>query len=131
MLCGKKLKIFSVLLVQFFLLFCSPFCFSCYAEVVLTEEEAQQIQNELSQSKKDLQKAKEEIAILKENVQKEAQEQKNELLTVKDTYKEQTVSYEEQLKEAEKKNDTLETAVTITTTTSVGLLITLLVIIFI
>ena len=78
-----------------------------------------------------MQKAKEEIATLKENVQKEAQEQKNELLTVKDTYKEQKVSYEEQLKEAEKKNDTLETVATITTTTSVGLLIALLVILFI
>lgn len=104
-MCGKKLKIFFLLLGLFFLLPCSPFCFSCYADVVLTDEEAEEMLNEIAESKKELESVKAELNESKEkleNVQKESQEQKTELQDVKNTYNEQKTSYEMQLKEAKR-----------------------------
>ena len=124
--CSIKLKRFSALSVLFFLLSFSPFCFSCFAEVKLTDEEAEQILTEIEESKKELQNAKEDLTQSKEkleNVQKESQEQKTELQDVKGTYEEQKKSYEEQLSEAEKKNKGLKTAVTATSSASVVLTI--------
>src|SRR5574344_323410 len=97
--CSIRLKQLSALSVLFFLLSFSPFCFSCFAEVTLTDEEATEIQKEITESKKELQNVKEDLTQSKEkleNVQKESQEQKTELQDVKGTYEEQKKSYEGQ-----------------------------------
>lgn len=133
-MCGRKLKRFSALSVLFFLLSFSPFCFSCFAEVTLTDEEATEIQKEITESKKELENVKEELTQSKEkleNVQKESQEQKTELQDVRSTYEEQKKSYEEQLNEAEKENQKLKIVAVSTGSTSIALLIvTVLLIIF-
>ena len=114
-MCGKKLKVFllSLVLVS---LSCAVQSFSfCYAEVRLTDEEANQWMNEIQESKKELNQVKTE---LKES-KRESQELKTELEDVKNTYSEQKTYYEKQLEEAEKKNQTLKTCLTVTATTSV------------
>ena len=85
-MCGKRLKRFLPLLVLFSLLCFSPLSSSCYAEVVLTDKEAQELMSEISESRKDL---------------TELQTQLND---VKNDYEEQKKSYEEQLKEEKKKS---------------------------
>lgn len=126
-MCGRKLKRFSALLVLFCLLFFSPLSFSCFAEVRLTDEEAETIQNEISESKKELENVKNELI----QSQKELTEQKTELEDVKNTYNEQKTSYEMQLDEAEKENQTLKIVAVSTGSTSIALLIvTVLLIIF-
>ena len=126
-MCGRKLKRFSVLSVLFCLLSFSPLSFSCFAEVKLTDEEAETIQNEISESKKELENVKNELI----QSQKELIEQKTELEDVKNTYNEQKTSYEMQLDEAEKKNQTLKIVAVSTGSSSVALLIvTILLIIF-
>ena len=92
-MCGRKLKRFSALSVLFCLLSFSPLSFSCFAEVKLTDEEAETIQNEISESKKELENVKNELI----QSQKELIEQKTELEDVKNTYNEQKTSYEMQL----------------------------------
>ena len=126
-MCGRKLKQLSALLVLCCLLFFSPFCFSCFAEVRLTDEEAETIQNEISESKKELENVKNELI----QSQKDLIEQKTELADVKNTYNEQKTSYETQLDEAEKENQTLKVVAVSTGSTSIALLIvTILLIIF-
>lgn len=118
-MCGRKLKRFSALSVLFCLLSFSPLSFSCFAEVKLTDEEAETIQNEISESKKELENVKNELI----QSQKELIEQKTELEDVKNTYNEQKTSYEMQLDEAEKKNQTLKIVAVSTGSSSVALLI--------
>ena len=126
-MCGRKLKRFSALSVLFCLLSFSPLSFSCFAEVKLTDEEAETIQNEISESKKELENVKNELI----QSQKELIEQKTELEDVKNTYNEQKTSYEMQLDEAAKKNQTLKIVAVSTGSSSVALLIvTILLIIF-
>ena len=126
-MCGRKLKQFSALSVLFCLLSFSPLSFSCFAEVRLTDEEAETIQNEISESKKELENVKNELI----QSQKELIEQKTELEDVKNTYNEQKTSYETQLDEAEKENQTLRVVAVSTGSTSIALLIvTVLLIIF-
>ena len=126
-MCGRKLKQLSALLVLFCLLSFSPFCFSCFAEVRLTDEEAEQILTEIEESKKELESVKDELI----QSQKELIEQKTELADVKNTYNEQKTSYEMQLDEAEKENQTLKVVAVSTGSTSIALLIvTILLIIF-
>lgn len=126
-MCGRKLKRFSALSVLFCLLSFSPLSFSCFAEVRLTDEEAETIQNEISESKKELENVKSELI----QSQKELIEQKTELEDVKNTYNEQKTSYETQLDEAEKENQTLKIVAVSTGSTSIALLIvTVLLIIF-
>ena len=126
-MCGRKLKRCSALSVLFCLLSFSPLSFSCFAEVKLTDEEAETIQNEISESKKELENVKNELI----QSQKELIEQKTELEDVKNTYNEQKTSYEMQLDEAEKKNQTLKIVAVSTGSSSVALLIvTILLIIF-
>ena len=60
-MCGRKLKQLSALSVLCCLLFFSPFCFSCFAEVKLTDEEAEQILTEIEESKKELESVKDEL----------------------------------------------------------------------
>ena len=126
-MCGRKLKRFSALSVLFCLLSFSPLSFSCFAEVKLTDEEAETILNEISESKKELENVKNELI----QSQKDLIEQKTELADVKNTYNEQKTSYETQLDEAEKENQTLKIVAVSTGSTSVALLIvTILLIIF-
>ena len=126
-MCGRKLKRFSALSVLFCLLSFSPLSFSCFAEVKLTDEEAETILNEISESKKELENVKNELI----QSQKDLIEQKTELVDVKNTYNEQKTSYETQLDEAEKENQTLKIVAVSTGSTSVALLIvTILLIIF-
>ena len=126
-MCGRKLKQLSALSVLFCLLSFSPFCFSCFAEVRLTDEEAEQILNEISESMKELENVKSELI----QSQKDLIEQKTELADVKNTYNEQKTSYEMQLDEAEKENQTLKVVAVSTGSTSIALLIvTILLIIF-
>ena len=87
-MCGKKLKRFLLLLVLF-----SPFSFVpsfsySYADVVLTNEEAQELMSEIQESKKDL-----------TELQNQLSEAETQLNDVKNTYEEQKKSYEMQLKE--------------------------------
>ena len=126
-MCGRKLKRFSALSVLFCLLSFSPLSFSCFAEVKLTDEEAETILNEISESKKELENVKNELI----QSQKDLIEKKTELADVKNTYNEQKTSYETQLDEAEKENQTLKIVAVSTGSTSVALLIvTILLIIF-
>ena len=105
-MCGAKLKRLSALSVLFCLLSFSPLSFSCFAEVKLTEEEAETILNEISESKKELE-------------------------NVKNTHNEQMASYEMQLNEAEKQNQTLKTVAVATSSSSVALtIVVILLIIF-
>lgn len=103
-MCGRKLKLFSVLLVLFSLLCFSPLCSTCYADVRLTDKEAEQILNEIEESRKELE-------------------------TVKNDCKEQKTSYEMQLSEAEKKNSRLKKVVVATSSsTTILLIVTILLI---
>ena len=105
-MCGQKLKRLSALSVLFCLLSFSPLSFSCFAEVKLTEEEAETILNEISESKKELE-------------------------NVKNTYNEQMTSYEMQLNEAKKQNQTLKAVAVATSSSSVALtIVVILLIIF-
>ena len=92
-MCGKKLKRFLLLSGLFSLLCFSPLSYSCYAEVVLTDKEAQELMSEIQESKKDLTELKNQL--------NEAETQLND---VKNDYEEQKKSYEEQLKEEKKKS---------------------------
>ena len=103
-MCGAKLKRLSALSVLFCLLSFSPLSFSCFAEVKLTEEEAETILNEISESKKELE-------------------------NVKNTYNEQMTSYEMQLNEAEKQNQTLKAVAVATSSSSVALTIVVILLI--
>ena len=106
-MCCRRLKIFLLLPVLFFLLSFSPLSSSCYAEVTLTDEEAQEILNEIKESKKDLTELQEKLTSA------EAQ-----LKDVQNAYSEQKTSYEMQLKEAEEKQKKLRKALTVTSTSS-------------
>ena len=118
-MCGRKLKLFLASLVLFSLLSFSPFYFSCYAEVILTDEEATEIMNEISSSKMELEEVKNKLT----ESQKTLTEQKTVLEDVKNTYNEQKISYETQLNEAEKKNQILKSVAIATGSTSVALII--------
>jgi uncharacterized coiled-coil DUF342 family protein len=75
----------------------------CYAEVKLTDEEANQLMNEIQESREELNQVKNELKESKE----ESQELKTELEDVKNTYNEQKTYYEKQLEEETKREKTL------------------------
>ena len=103
-MCGQKLKRLSALSALFCLLSFSPLSFSCFAEVKLTDEEAETILNEISESKKELE-------------------------DVKSTYNEQKTSYEMQLNEAEKQNKMLKTVSVATGSSAIALTIVVILLI--
>ena len=88
-----KSKRFLLLLGLFSLLCFSPLSYSCYAEVVLTDKEAQELMSEIQESKKDLTELQEKLTSAE-----------TQLSDVKNTYEEQKKSYEMQLKEEKKKS---------------------------
>lgn len=116
-LCGKRLKVFLLSLGLSLLSPFVPLCSSSYADVILSDEEATELMDEIQQSKMELQTVKDELKTSKE----ELKQSKNQLEDVKNTYTEQKQSYETQLEEAEKEKNTLKTWLTITATSSVCL----------
>ena len=118
-MCGKRLKVFLLLSVLSLLSLPVRFSLYSYADVTLTDREAQELMNEIQQSKKELQTVKDELSESK----KDLTELETQLQDVKNTYSEQKTSYEMQLTEAKKKNQKLKVAVSVTGGTSVALLI--------
>lgn len=114
-MCSRKLKTCLLSLA----LLCSslflPSTVYLCAEVRLTDEEANEIMNEIQLSKEELEKTKSELSESK----KESQELKKELVVVKNIYLEQKKSYETQLSEAEEKEQNLEKALTASVTTTI------------
>ena len=124
-MCGKRLKVFLLSLVLFLPLLVSP----CFADVSLTDEEAQEILTEIEESKKDLQNVKDELNQSKEEaskLKKESQEQKAQLTELQNVSEEQRKSYKEQLKEAKKQNTVAWTTTGISGTLLVMLLLIVL-----
>lgn len=111
----KGLKRFFLLLVLRSLLFFSPYSYSLYAEVRLTDEEAKVIMSEIEESKRELENVKQELI----QSQKDLEEHKTVLQNVKNDYEEQRISYEKQLAEALTKGQSLKIAVAVTTTSTV------------
>ena len=112
-MCGRKLKTILSLSVLLSLFSFSPYSTCLCAEVKLTDEEAQELMNEIQLSKEEL-----------ENV-------KNQLTDVESTCKEQKIYYEKQLSEAEKENQKLKVAASAAGgSTAVLLVVTALLIIF-
>lgn len=101
----KRLRIILLSLVLLSWSPCLPFCTSLSAEVILTDEEAEELTKEIQLSEKDL------------------TELQQQLSDVKNTYEEQKKSYEEQLNEAEKENQKLKIATAVTGGSAVSLLI--------
>ena len=118
-MCGKRLKRFSVLLGLLLLSLSAPLLSYSYADVTLTDTEAQELMNEIQLSKKDL-----------NDVKNQLETAETQLSDVKNTCEEQKKSYEMQLSEVTEENENLKTAVTVTATTSVVLLLMTVLLIF-
>ena len=114
-MCGKRLKVFFLLSGLSLLLPFVHLCSYSYADVILSNQEAEELMNEIQLSKTELENVKNELTESK----KELSEQKTQLEDVKNTYTEQKQSYEKQLEEAEKENNKLKTWLTVTATSSV------------
>ena len=108
-MCYRRLKTFSASLVLFFLLCFSPFCSFCYAEVTLTDQEAQEMLNEIQESRKDLETLEQQLT----DVQNDCEEQKK--------------YYEEQLKEVKKQEARYETLATVSGISTALLTLTVLI----
>jgi peptidoglycan hydrolase CwlO-like protein len=89
----KKLKRFLLLSVLLLPWSCVPLISYSYADVVLTDEEAQELMSEIQESRKDL-----------AELQNSLESAETQLQDVKSDYEEQKKSYEEQLKEEKKKS---------------------------
>ena len=98
-MCGKRLRMSYRLSVLFLVLFFSQLSSFCYAEVKLTDKEAEQMLSEIQESKEELNQVKTEL----EKSKKESQELKMELQDVKEDCNEQKIYYETQLTEAKKR----------------------------
>lgn len=94
-MCGIKLKRVSALLGLLSVLFFLPLQSLCYADVILTDEEATELMETIQEAQKDLQQVKSELTESK----KESQELKTDLNRAKSDYAEQKKSYEKQLTE--------------------------------
>lgn len=126
-MCGRRLKTILSLSVLVSLSLCSPYTTYLCAEVKLTDEEASELMNEIQQSKEELQNVKKELS----ESQNDLTKLENQLTDVKSTYEEQKKSYETQLSEAEKENQKLKIATSVTGGSAITLLIvTALLIIF-
>ena len=119
-LCGKRLKRQAVLLGLSLLFWFSPLSSFCFAEVKLTDEEATELLSTIQESKKDL-----------EGLKSQLETAETQLNAVKKDYSEQKTYYETQLAEAEKSNEQLKTAVTVTSTATAVLLVVLFAVLFI
>lgn len=122
-MCGRKLKIFLSSSALLLLLSLSPLSASLFADVILTDQEATELLNEIEQSKTELESVKNELAESK----KELNELKVQQEDVKNTYDEQKIYYETQLEEAKKQKEQFKTLFTITSsTTAVALLFSII-----
>lgn len=115
-MCGKRLKIFLSLSALVLLLSCSPFCVPLYAEVKLTEQEAQQLMEEIQESQKDL-----------KTLRKQLETAEQQLTDVQNDCEEQKKYYEEQLKEAKKQKARYETLATVSGISTALLTLTVLI----
>lgn len=116
---SKKLKRFLVLLLLLLPWSCVPFVSYSYADVTLTDKEAQELMSEIQESQKDLSDVKSQLS-----------EAETQLSDVKKDCEEQKKSYETQLNEVTAENDKLKTAVTVTSTASLVLLLVTALLIF-
>lgn len=123
----KRLRLLSALSVLSFLPVFSPSPCSCSAEVVLTDEEAREMLSEMEESRKELQNVKDCLI----QSQKDLIRQKEVSESVRSTCEEQRKSYETQLEEKDRKNDTLTVVATSTGTSAVIFAILMVVFIFI
>ncbi len=89
----KKSKKLLLLLVLSLPLLPVHFSSYSYADVVLTDKEAQELMSEIQESKKDLME-----------LQNQLNKAETQLSDVRNTYEEQKKSYEQQLKEEKKKS---------------------------
>ena len=108
-MCGKRLKTFLLSSALVLLLSCSRFCVPLYAEVKLTDREAQQLMNEIQESRKDLETLEQQLT----DVQNDCEEQKK--------------YYEEQLKEVKKQEARYETLATVSGISTALLTLTVLI----
>lgn len=108
-MCGKRLKTFLLSSALVLLLSCSHFCVPLYAEVKLTDREAQQLMNEIQESRKDLETLEQQLT----DVQNDCEEQKK--------------YYEEQLKEVKKQEARYETLATVSGISTALLTLTVLI----
>ena len=95
-MCGIKSKKLSTLCLLLSLSFSARFISYSYADVTLTDKEAQELMSEIQESKKDL-----------SDVKSQLNEAETQLSDVKKDSAEQKTYYEKQLKEAEKENKSL------------------------
>lgn len=118
-MCGRRLKTILSLSVLVSLSLCSPCSTYLCAEVRLTDEEASELMNEVQQSKEELQNVKKELS----ESQNDLTGLENQLTDVKNTYEEQKKYYETQLNEAEKENQKLKIATSVTGGSALTLLV--------
>ena len=114
-MCGKRLKAFLLLSGLSLLSSYAPLLSYSYADVILTDKEAEELMSEIQLSRMELQNVKNELTESKS----ELSGQKAQLEDVRNTCTEQKKSYETQLDEAQKENRRLKRWLTITATTSV------------
>ena len=115
-MCQRKLKRFLLSLVLCSLLPCVPSFSYFYADVTLTDKEAEELMNEISESRKDLTELKSQL-----------DEAETQLSDVKNDCEEQKKSYEMQLKEVKKQKTEAVLLASGTTASTIILAIVLLV----
>lgn len=101
-------RLFSLLFVLLSL------CSMCYSDVILTDTEAEELLTEITLSKQELTDAQTELSQSKrqsEMLEMELTERQKELNEVREISTEQKKYYEEQLSEAERKNDMLSVVI--------------------
>lgn len=122
-MCQKRLKRFLLSLVLCSLLpFVPSFSYS-YADVTLTDSEAQELMNEIQESQKDLTELKEKLQTAETNLESA----ETQLSDVKSDCEEQKKSYETQLKEVKKQKTEAVLLASGTTASTIILAIVLLV----
>lgn len=114
-MCFRRLRRFSALSVLYCLSYFLPLSSLCYADVILTDSEAQKIMTEIQESKKELQSAKNNLLLSQE----ELKAQREVLTDVMNDYVELKTSCGKQLEKAERRSKKLKFCVTITSVSTV------------
>lgn len=114
-MCFRRLRRFSVLSALYCLLYFLPLSSLCYADVILTDSEAQKIMTEIQESKKESQSAKDDLL----QSQEELKAQREVLTDVMSDYVELKTSCEKQLEKAERQSKKLKFCVTVTSVSTI------------
>jgi len=114
-MCFRRLRRLSALSVLYCLSCFLPLSSLCYADVILTDSEAQKIMTEIEESKKELQSAKNNLLLSQE----ELKAQREVLTDVMNDYVELKTSCGKQLEKAEKQSKKLKFCVTVTSVSTV------------